>query len=133
MRPWIFIGALNGFLGVTAGAVGAHVLGGRLSGPGLHYFDMAVQFQLWHGLALMAVGLLSPYHSRGRGLRLLKGAGAGFTAGTILFCGGLYNLAVDGTSGLHGVIPVGGLCLIGGWLSLTASSLYLNSPGTGED
>lgn len=132
MRIWLFLGAVNGFLAVIAGAVGAHVLENRLQGPARGFYDMAAHFQLWHALALVAVALLSTYPRRPAGARWLRVAGTGFIAGIVLFCGPLYDLAIAGSSAVHWIIPIGGMCLIGGWLALAIAALYMG-PQPGGD
>ena len=59
-RHFIFIGlgALFGLTGVAAGAFGAHGLRDHLSADMLAIYKTAVDYQLWHTAALLAVGLL---------------------------------------------------------------------------
>jgi uncharacterized membrane protein YgdD (TMEM256/DUF423 family) len=45
-------------------------------------------------------------------------AGMLFVAGTVLFSGSLYVLALTGNRGWGIVTPFGGLCFLGGWLAL---------------
>ena len=41
-----------------------------------------------------------------------------FTVGIVLFSGSIYALVLTGLSWLGPVTPLGGVCLIAGWLSL---------------
>ena len=41
-----------------------------------------------------------------------------FVAGTVIFSGSLYALSLTGEKWFGAVAPVGGLALLGGWLSL---------------
>ena len=41
-----------------------------------------------------------------------------FVAGTVLFSGSLYLLAVTGVRGLGAITPIGGLAFLAGWLCL---------------
>ena len=43
-----------------------------------------------------------------------------FTAGIVLFSGSIYLLVLTSHRWLGPVTPLGGLCLIGGWLALLA-------------
>ncbi len=127
MRLWIFVAALNGFMGVAAGAIGSHLVAPRIPANQFHFFDMAADYQLWHALGLLGVGLMSPYVYQLRGQRLLNGAGVAFLTGTIMFSGALYYLALAGTSLVHWLAPVGGAFLIAGWLALSASAWYIEN------
>jgi uncharacterized membrane protein YgdD (TMEM256/DUF423 family) len=117
-RLFIVIGAVSGFLGVAAGAFGAHGLRGRLTPDLLAVFETAARYQLYHALALIAAAWVA---SRWPGA-LASTAGWLFVAGTVVFSGSLYALAVSGLRWLGAVTPVGGLCLLAGWLCLAAAA-----------
>ena len=70
-------------------------------------------YHLLHSVVLLALGLFSI--SSQRGVPLPAGL---FSAGILLFSGSLYALALSGPSTLGPLTPLGGLCLIAGWLSL---------------
>jgi uncharacterized membrane protein YgdD (TMEM256/DUF423 family) len=112
---FLLVGSLLGFLGVAAGAFGAHALRSRLSAEMLGVFETAVRYQMYHVLALLivaaAVGRLG-------GARLLTMAGWSFVAGIVLFSGSLYALALSGVSALGAITPLGGLALLIGWACL---------------
>ncbi len=103
------LGAVSGFCGVALGAFGAHALRERLSPELLAVFETAVRYQMFHALALLGVALLAPRASV---------AGWLFVAGTVLFSGSLYGLALSGSRWLGAVTPVGGLCFLAGWAAL---------------
>lgn len=112
--PWMLIGAIYGLLGVAAGAFGAHALRGRLSEDMLAIYRTAVEYQFWHALALLAVGLLA----RQAAGAWLTASGVAFTLGVLVFSGSLYMLALSGIRVLGAVTPLGGLALIVGWACL---------------
>ncbi len=126
MRLWVFIAAINGAIAVAMGAMGAHLLERKIGPEQVEFVSLASNYQLWHALALLGTALLSPY-LLGRGRRLLRGAAIAFTVGMILFCGGLYVLALTGPSIVHYLIPLGGTGLIIGWFSLAAAALSLRA------
>ena len=96
---------------VILGALGAHALHARLSPQMLDVWHIAVEFQVWHALALLACALMRRTHAT----RL---AAALFVLGIVLFCGSLYALAL-GAPRMAGVVtPLGGLALIVGWVAL---------------
>jgi uncharacterized membrane protein YgdD (TMEM256/DUF423 family) len=113
-RLFFAIGSLSAFLGVALGAFGAHALKARLDAEMLGTFEVGVRFQMYHALALMAVGLAQ---TRWPGA-VLTASGWLFVAGTVLFSGSLYLLSVTGGRWLGAVTPIGGLALLAGWLCL---------------
>jgi uncharacterized membrane protein YgdD (TMEM256/DUF423 family) len=116
-RLFITLGAASGFLGVALGAFGAHALRDRLSAAMLQTFQTGVSYQMYHALALLAVGVLLGRFSID-GSSWLSGAGWLFVAGTILFSGSLYLLALSGTTWLGAITPIGGVAFLLGWLAL---------------
>jgi uncharacterized membrane protein YgdD (TMEM256/DUF423 family) len=110
----MLIGAIYGLLGVVAGAFGAHALRGQLSEEMLAIYRTAVEYQFWHALALLAVGLLA----RQAAGAWLTASGVAFTLGVLVFSGSLYVLALSGIRVLGAVTPLGGVALIVGWACL---------------
>jgi uncharacterized membrane protein YgdD (TMEM256/DUF423 family) len=97
-------------------ALAAHGLSG-LEPAALAMVRSGIEMQAWHALALLAVGLWVP-----RGGKLADAAGAAFTAGTAMFCVGVYAAGLAGVR-LGMVAPVGGSLLMLGWGLLAASAL----------
>jgi uncharacterized membrane protein YgdD (TMEM256/DUF423 family) len=107
------IGGASAFVGVALGAFGAHALRARLTPDLLAVFETGARYQLVHALALIGVWLASV---RAPG-RALSAAGTLFLAGTILFSGSLYALALTATRAWGMVTPLGGLCFLAGWIA----------------
>ena len=116
-RLFITLGALSGLLAVAAGAFGAHALRDRLSADMLSVFQTGVSYQMYHALALLAVGSLLARFSTD-GSVWLTASGWLFVAGSVLFSGSLYLLAVSGTTWLGAITPLGGVAFLLGWLAL---------------
>lgn len=114
-RMWLVIGAVSGFLAIAAGAFGAHALAG-LAERYLSVFKLAAQYQMYHALALVLLGLLPA--SRGSTV-----AGAGFLSGTVIFCGSLYLLALTKAGWWGAITPIGGVLFLIGWAALAWSAL----------
>jgi uncharacterized membrane protein YgdD (TMEM256/DUF423 family) len=113
-RVFAVCGALSAGLAVAAGAFGAHALKTRLSADLLAVFETAARYQIYHALALVAVAaVLTRWPAPP-----VRAAGWLFLAGTTLFSGSLYLLALTGTRWLGAITPLGGVCFIAGWLSL---------------
>jgi uncharacterized membrane protein YgdD (TMEM256/DUF423 family) len=113
-RLFVLLGALSGGIAVAAGAFGAHALKARLAPDLLAVFDTAARYQLAHALALLAVAWACAQWPSAA----LRWAGACFLAGTVLFSGSLYLLALTGVRGLGAVTPFGGAAFLLGWLLL---------------
>jgi uncharacterized membrane protein YgdD (TMEM256/DUF423 family) len=105
---------------VILGAFGAHALKARLTAELLAVYQTAVQYHFWHALALLGVGLAMPQLS---GTAWLQTAGWLFVAGLLLFSGSLYAIAFGAPRSIGLVTPVGGLCLILGWLAVAVAAV----------
>lgn len=119
-NTFLRIAAICGALAVSIGAFGAHGLKPRLTEYQIQIFEKGVQYQFYHTLAILAVGLLMVQWPEKRQLRT---AGWLFLAGIIGFSGSLYLLAcrdlLSFPVGWAGpVTPMGGVCFIAGWVML---------------
>jgi uncharacterized membrane protein YgdD (TMEM256/DUF423 family) len=114
VRFWLVSGALSGFLSVALGAFGAHSLKNVLDDYGKSIYEKAVMYQMFHTMALFAVGGL--LHSTKKAS--LSIAAWGFFLGILLFSGSLYLMAVTGMKWLGAITPVGGVAFLFGWFWL---------------
>eukprot|EP01064_Diplonema_japonicum_P008735 TRINITY_DN16135_c0_g2_i1.p1 TRINITY_DN16135_c0_g2~~TRINITY_DN16135_c0_g2_i1.p1 ORF type:complete len:140 (+),score=15.24 TRINITY_DN16135_c0_g2_i1:64-483(+) len=127
----LLVAGLSGAAGVSLGAFGAHALKERLVAKGNDAkWATAVQYQMVHTLALLGIsimlsggaGKLTPFMKKRLSL-----ASALFTAGIVCFSGSIYLLCfVGGTPPakiVGPITPLGGVMLIGGWLSLVTLAL----------
>ena len=106
------LGCIYGASAVALGAFGAHGLKKRISDPvRIGNWGTAAHYQLIHSVAMLIVSSAAPDN---------KVAGNLFTAGMTMFSGSIYLLVLDpGRFKFVGpVTPLGGLCLIGGWVAL---------------
>jgi uncharacterized membrane protein YgdD (TMEM256/DUF423 family) len=116
-RLFFPIGAVSALMSVAAGAFGAHALRQRLAPESLAIFETAARYQMYHALALLAASWAA---SRWSGA-LPVWAGWCFVAGTVLFSGSLYALALTGIRWLGAITPLGGVAFMAGWLCLALS------------
>jgi uncharacterized membrane protein YgdD (TMEM256/DUF423 family) len=117
-RLFLILGALSAFVAVAAGAFGAHGLRGRLTPEMLAIFEVGVRYQMYHALGLIACAWAV---TRWPGTLVILG-GWLFVAGTVIFSGTLYALALTGMRWLGGVTPLGGLAFLGGWCCLALAA-----------
>lgn len=116
-QRWLLLGSIAGFVGVGLGAFGAHALKARLSPELLTIFETGVRYQMYHALALLAVGFAAPRI----GDRSARRSGLAFSFGILIFSGTLYVLALSELRWLGAVTPVGGVLLLFGWLNLVTA------------
>ena len=119
MNRWVAVGTLSAFLGVALGAFGAHALANRLSERELAIFHTGTQYQMYHALALIGLGI---YVAR-EPSDAANFAGWAFTLGTVIFSGSLYALALSGVRMLGAITPVGGVLFLIGWLAFFKAAL----------
>ena len=98
-------GALLTGTAVALGAFGAHALKTALSAEQLAIFETGVRYQMYHGLGLLVLGA---YPRQRRGPKWLL-------AGTLIFSGSLYALALTDIKVLGAITPIGGVLQLIGW------------------
>lgn len=113
-RLFFGVGCVSAGVAVALGAFGAHGLRNRLVPDMLSVFEIGVRYQMYHALALLGVALA---HARWPTTAITV-AGWLFIAGTLVFSGSLYLLALTGQRWLGAITPLGGAALIAGWLAL---------------
>lgn len=118
-RTFLALGAISALIAVAAGAFGAHALKGRVGADALAAFETGARYQMFHALGLAAAAWAA---SRFSGA-LVGAAGWLFVAGTVLFSGSLYLLALAGARWLGAVTPVGGAAFLAGWACLAWAAL----------
>ena len=122
VKLFIIVGAINGFLAVALGAFGAHALKEKLSEKYLAIWETAVQYQMFHALALIAIGILMSSKLIGP-VSSLNTAGYLMIAGIVLFAGSLYVLSLTGIGILGAITPIGGLAFLAGWILLIVAAM----------
>ena len=111
----LIAGSIIGFLSVAIGAFGAHALRPFLTETNrLATFETAVQYQMYHGLAIILSGIL--------GMVLTKTDFSFvyflFLSGILIFSGSLYLLCASGIRWLGAITPLGGTAFLAAWLLL---------------
>ena len=118
-RVFIVIGSLSAFIGVAAGAFGAHGLKSRISTEMLSVFEVGVRYQMYHAFALIiAAWVQAKWPSS-----LVTIGGWFFVIGTIFFSGSLYLMSLTGVRWLGAITPLGGLAFLAGWICIAWGAL----------
>lgn len=117
MEKFFFVcGAVSAFIGVAAGAFGAHGLKQRLDADLMAVFEVGVRYQMYHAFALIATAwAIGRWPGTGS---LANSAGTLFIVGTVLFSGSLYLLSLTGIRWLGAITPLGGLAWLAAWVCL---------------
>ena len=117
-RIFLIIGSLFAFVGVSLGAFGAHGLKGLLSTEMLQVFEVAVRYQMYHALAIIAVACVKINWPSG----FINLSGWFFTAGILLFSGSLYFISLSEARWLGAITPIGGVSFLLGWACLALAA-----------
>ncbi len=118
-RLFFVLGSISAAAAVALGAFAAHGLRGRVAPELLTTFEVGARYHMYHALALLVVAWAATRWPGGTTTL----AGWLFLAGTVLFSGSLYLLALSGQRWLGAVTPLGGAAFIAGWLALAWSAL----------
>jgi uncharacterized membrane protein YgdD (TMEM256/DUF423 family) len=110
---------------IAIGAFGAHGLKEILDTAALNTFEVGVRYQIYHGLAILVLGL-APSISES----LKKRVFWFFLVGILFFSGSIYLLSMNSilpfkTLSIGFVTPIGGLLFIIGWFLLAFGLLTL--------
>lgn len=111
---FIALASLSGFIAVALGAFGAHGLKNRLPADLMTVWQTAVQYQFWHTLALLGIGILLS-QSRPEPTKWLTASGWLFAVGILVFSGSLYLLCLTGQRWLGAITPIGGSLWLAAW------------------
>jgi uncharacterized membrane protein YgdD (TMEM256/DUF423 family) len=116
-KLFIAFTALFGVSAVIIGSLSAHAIDKGLSIESLQRLETGLEYQFYHVVALLGVGILASLHRNSDSL-LLKLSGLAFITGILLFSGSLYIYAITGDELFGKVTPFGGIFFIFGWLML---------------
>ncbi|WP_017187758.1 DUF423 domain-containing protein [Alkalibacillus haloalkaliphilus] len=105
MKILLIIGAISGFITVALGAFGAHGLENRVSEKMLQTWEKAVQYQMFHTIAIFIASILMLKTE----LAIFQTSGWVFLVGILIFSGSLYIYSVTGTKFFAMITPIGGL------------------------
>ena len=121
-RLALVAGAIMLALATIAGALGAHALPANWSAQREHVFAIAVRYQFYQSLGLLAMGVwLATRNPEGlpevrrRTLRRCRDATRALLVGIVLFSGSLYALSLQAPPWVGLLTPLGGVLMITAW------------------
>jgi uncharacterized membrane protein YgdD (TMEM256/DUF423 family) len=115
MKSRLSAAAALGALAVMLGAFGAHAIAKSVTPAELETWKTASHYHLVHAVALTGLAL-SDREDHFRVTRLL------WWIGIVIFSVTLYALVLTHVKWLGAITPVGGACLIAGWISLAVQA-----------
>lgn len=119
-KLFLIIGTVLSGLAVALGAFGAHGLKRLVDAETVAIYQTGVQYQMYHALALLAIGLLADRMENS----FVHYAGFLFIGGIVFFSGSLYLIASLKamnkvvSTGIGIMTPIGGMLFIMGWMML---------------
>ena len=113
----IVIGCLTLFAATALGAYGTHGVQGVVDAAQWSAYEVAVDYQFYHGLGIIAAGILA---DRFPGSRLVAWSGWVLLIGVAAFSGSIYATTFGAPEAVGALAPVGGLAMMAGWLMLPA-------------
>jgi uncharacterized membrane protein YgdD (TMEM256/DUF423 family) len=106
-RTWMALAALSGLMSVAVGAFAAHAMA---EPKAKEWLTTGAHYEFMHAMACFACATLMQV-----GARRARFSPAFFLAGTLLFSGSLYALALGAPRALAAATPIGGLLFMIGW------------------
>ena len=110
--------AIFGLTAVIFGAFGAHLLKKKLNTDQLQSFETGVKYQMYHAIVLLVLGFQLNHQ-----ITIDNYIINFFIIGIILFSFSIYGLVISSANNkklkfLGPITPLGGLCLVLGWVLL---------------
>ena len=106
-------------VGIVVGALAAHALQRVMEPRQIESLHTAVNYQLFNALGLLLIGLLM----RDDPSAALRGVALALIAGIVCFSGGIYLMLAGAPRAFGFVTPVGGVLMIGAWLTFAIMML----------
>ena len=125
-RTSVIIGIIFIVVAIILGAFGAHALKEKLDAAQLNSFEVGVRYQMYHGLALLALGLsANQLHVSLKVFNWL------IISGIIAFSLSIYLLAIKDLHGMNvsflgPITPIGGTVLIIAWIMVLVQIVRKN-------
>ena len=112
-RALFLIAGISLMLAAILSAYGFHGLPGKVPEAKLASWAWATQFQFFHSLGLIVIGL---FLAHAPGSLLLRAAAALMLVGLVLFSGSIYMETLGAPEAIGDVAPLGGSSFMLAWL-----------------
>ena len=124
MNKNLVITAILGILTIILGAFGTHALAEKLNIDSMKSFETAVQYQMYHVLALLFINTYKGFSNKTK-----KYISILFFCGILFFSGSIYLITIGGISAksIWFFTPIGGLSFIAGWVFILINFLKIKS------
>src|SRR3989338_7469718 len=110
-RNIISFGVTAIFFAILFGAFGAHGLKAYIESEKLVTFEVGVRYQMYHGLALILLGIIQKNY-----LIDMRNVAMSFLGGILLFSFNCYFYVLSSVKIFAMIVPLGGLLYLLGWL-----------------
>lgn len=119
----LIAGSIYGALAIILGAFGAHALKKHMTAERLESFEVGVKYQMYHAIFLVVLGIMPAQLN-------IRGAINIIIIGVFLFSFSIYGLTLSATFKkkikiLGPITPIGGLCMVIGWVMLLIQFIKL--------
>jgi len=124
MNKNLVITTIIGILTIILGAFGTHILAEKLSVDSMKSFETAVQYQMYHVLALLFINTYKGFSNKTK-----KHISILFLCGILFFSGSIYLITIGGipAKSIWFITPLGGLSFIAGWILMLINFLKRKS------
>ena len=119
-RTWMGLAAVSGFVSVAVGAFAAH---GVQDPKAAEWLRTGALYGFMHAMASIVCAVFISL-----GARRAATAPAFFLAGTVIFSGSLYAMALGAPRWFGAVTPIGGTLFLIGWAILAWSAKDIDQP-----
>lgn len=119
-RIFLTLAGLFGLTGVGAGAFGTHALRAKVPPERLASFETGARYLMYGAFALLGAEW---FRAAGPDQVAESWAGVCLAAGTCVFSGSLFVLALTSHRRWGALTPVGGVLLLAGWVLLFVAAL----------
>lgn len=113
-RAFLCFAGLSLLSATGLGAYASHALDPAMDPSARQSLLIALDYQFYNSLGLLAVATLCVHVTASR---WLAAAGWLLVAGIVLFCGAIYATSAGAPEAIGGAAPFGGICLMAGWAS----------------
>lgn len=122
MRVFLPVAGFFGFCAMLLAALGDHVFVHSMTAQNYQDYQLALNYELFHSMALMVIGLFG-FVTR-KPFKLLQLSAYLMIVGVVFFCGDIFMATVYNVPKLDALVPVGGTAFLLAWAVLFVAGVY---------